>query len=54
MLFAGGLVGGIFFGWLSDRIRRRKLPMIIAAAGALVVMISILYVPGLPQLPILL
>ena len=50
MLFVGGLAGGPFWGWFSDRIRRRRLPMILSAAGALVVMVVILYFPGLPQL----
>lgn len=52
MLFVGGLVGGPFWGWFSDRIRRRKLPMILSSGGALVVMIILLYLPGLPQLPL--
>lgn len=52
MLFVGGLLGGIFFGLLSDRIRQRRLPMIIAASGALVVMIVILYAPGVQHLPL--
>lgn len=52
MLFLGGLVGGIFWGWLSDHIRRRKLPMICAASGALMVMVIILYAPGVQQLPL--
>lgn len=51
-LFVGGLVGGVFWGWLSDRIRRRKLPMILSAAGALVVMVVMLYAPGLSRLPL--
>lgn len=45
MLFVGGLLGGISWGLLSDRIRRRRLPMILAASGGLVVMIVILYAP---------
>ena len=52
MLFVGGLIGGPFWGWLSDRIQRRKLPMILSSVGALVVMIVILYAPGMPQLPL--
>jgi MFS family permease len=45
MLFVGGLLGGISWGLLSDRIRQRRLPMILAASGGLVVMIVILYAP---------
>ena len=50
MLFVGGLLGGISWGLLSDRIRRRRLPMILAASGGLVVMIVILYAPGVQHL----
>ena len=52
MLFVGGLAGGPFWGWLSDRMHRRKLPMIMASAGALVCMAVILYLPGLPCIPL--
>ena len=52
MLFVGGLIGGPFWGWFSDRIKRRKLPMVLSSLGALLVMIVILYAPGMPQLPL--
>jgi sugar phosphate permease len=32
MMVVGSMLGSIFTGWISDRIGRRKLPMIIAAA----------------------
>ncbi len=50
LLFVGGLVGGPLIGRLSDMLHRRKLPMIAAAAGALVTMSVILYVPGIPRI----
>jgi MFS family permease len=48
MLFVGGIPGSIFFGWFSDRIRRRRLPMIAAGTGVLAAMVCLLYVPSLP------
>jgi MFS family permease len=50
MLFVGGIAGGVFWGWLSDRIARRKWPMTASAAGALVTMAAVLYVPHWPLL----
>lgn len=49
-LFVGGIAGSLFFGWFSDYLRRRKLPMVIAGFGALATMAALLYVPGLPLL----
>jgi MFS family permease len=48
MLFMGGIFGAIFFGSFSDRLRRRKLPMLIASVSALLVMALLLYGPKLP------
>jgi len=48
MLFMGGIFGAIFFGWFSDRLRRRKLPMLMASGSALLVMALFLYGPKLP------
>lgn len=48
LLFLGGIAGSIFFGWWSDFLRRRKLPMIVAGFGALLTMAGLLYTPGLP------
>jgi sugar phosphate permease len=47
-LFLGGIAGSLFFGWFSDYLKRRKLPMVIAGAGALAAMSGLLYLPGLP------
>ena len=52
MLFVGGLAGGPFWGALSDRIERRKLPMLLSSIGAIVIMIVLLYAPGLTRLPL--
>lgn len=43
----GWVVGGPFWGWLSDRMSRRKLPIIIASTIALVTISAVLYVPDL-------
>ena len=50
MVFVGAIPGSLFFGWFSDWLQRRKIPMIIAALGALISMLIILYV----SLPIVL
>jgi sugar phosphate permease len=47
-LFVGGIAGSLFFGWFSDYLGRRKLPMVLAGVGALVTMAGLLYLPGLP------
>ncbi len=47
-LFFGGIAGSLFFGWWSDYLGRRKLPMVLAGLGALVTMAGLLYLPGLP------
>jgi len=47
-LFLGGIAGSLFFGWFSDCLRRRKIPMVAAGIGALLAMSGLLYLPGLP------
>jgi MFS family permease len=47
MLFVGIIFGSPTFGWLSDHIGRRCLPMIIGAVLSLLVMLLIMYVPDL-------
>ena len=49
LLFLGFTIGAPLMGYISDKIKRRKLPMFIGASGAAVVMIVILYMPGLNQ-----
>jgi MFS family permease len=48
LLFLGGIAGSLFFGWWSDHLGRRKLPMVLAGIGALATMAGLLYLPGLP------
>ncbi len=47
LLFLGFTIGAPLMGYISDKLKRRKLPMFLGAAGAAVIMIIILYVPGL-------
>lgn len=48
LVLVGWAVGAPAAGWLSDRIGRRKLPLIVGAAVTLMLWIVVLYVPGLP------
>jgi MFS family permease len=45
MIFYGWAVGGPLYGYISDKLRRRKLPMVFAAIFTLVIMTAILYAP---------
>lgn len=45
MIFFGWAVGGPFYGWLSDKIGRRQIPMGVAAIATVCVMFAILYLP---------
>lgn len=47
LLFLGFTIGAPTVGFISDKIKRRKLPMVIGATGAAIVMMLILYVPNL-------
>ena len=48
-LFLGFIVGAPLMGYISDRLARRKFPMLIGASGAAILMMIILYVPGLTE-----
>jgi sugar phosphate permease len=47
MFFVGVIVGSLLYGWISDHIERRVLPMIVGAILSLIVMGVLMYVPGL-------
>ena len=47
VLFLGFTIGAPLMGYISDKIKRRKLPMFVGATGAAIVMLMILYMPGL-------
>lgn len=47
MIFLGFIFGSPFFGWMSDKIKRRKPPMILGSFSCLICILIILYVPHL-------
>ena len=47
MLFFGTICGCPAFGWLSDKIGKRKMPMIIGAALSLVAILALMEIPQL-------
>jgi sugar phosphate permease len=47
LLFLGFTIGAPLMGFISDKLKRRKLPMFFGATGAGIIMITILYFPGL-------
>ena len=49
MIFLGWALGAPFSGWLSDKLRRRLLPLMISSALSAVAMGLILFVPDIPK-----
>jgi sugar phosphate permease len=47
LIFFGWAIGGPLWGWVSDFIKLRRLPMLILAIIAMILACVILYVPGL-------
>jgi len=47
LFFLGIIFGAPAFGWFSDRIGRRVLPMILGPIASLIVFLILMYVPGL-------
>ncbi len=47
MFFVGVIFGSLIYGWVSDHIERRILPMIIGAILSFFVMLVLMYVPNL-------
>lgn len=54
MIFIGTIVGSPVIGWLSDRIARRRLPMIICAIFSLMTILIIMFVHHLSLFSLLL
>jgi MFS family permease len=48
MTLFGVALGAPVLGWLSDRLGLRRFPMIMGTALVLILMLIILYVPGIP------
>ncbi len=48
LLFLGFTFGAPSMGFISDRIHRRKSPMLVGASGSALIMMCILYIPNLP------
>lgn len=46
-LFVGVIFGSPAFGWFSDYIGRRVLPMIMGAVLSIIVMLALMYIPNL-------
>lgn len=49
LLFLGFTIGAPLMGYISDKLKRRKLPMLFGATGAAIIMMVILYMPDLTQ-----
>ena len=47
MVFLGTIVGSPLLGWLSDRIKQRRLPMIVFAVLSFMVVLILIYTPHL-------
>ena len=47
MIFVGTIIGSPLLGWLSDRLMRRRMPMIICGIISLIILLAITYIPNL-------
>lgn len=47
LFFVGVIFGSLIFGWFSDRIERRVLPMKVGAILSLIIIAILMYVPNL-------
>jgi MFS family permease len=48
LALVGWAIGAPASGWLSDRIRRRKMPMLVAGSAVLASFVALVYIPDLP------
>lgn len=47
MLFAGAIIGPIIFGWLSDKLKRRKLPIFLGSIFSLITILVLMCISSL-------
>lgn len=47
MIFIGTILGSPFVGWLSDKLGKRRLPMIVGAVLSLLTLLCIMFLPNL-------
>lgn len=52
LFFVGVIFGSLVYGWISDRMERRVLPMLIGAVLSLAAMFTLMYVPNLSFLSV--
>ncbi len=53
MIFVGTILGSPFMGWLSDRLGRRRRPMLVSAVISLLIILVIMYTPELSLMQLL-
>lgn len=53
MIFIGTIIGSPIIGWFSDRISLRRLPMILCAIFALILILITMFIPHLPMASLL-
>lgn len=49
MIFFGTVLGSPLAGWISDKLGRRKLPMLVGALLSMVLILIIMYIPNMPN-----
>lgn len=49
MIFLGWAVGGPLMGWMSDSIKRRRMPIVLASAAAAILISIVIYWDGLGE-----
>lgn len=50
IMFIGSIIGSPITGWISDKMKLRKVPMIIAGFIGIVIILAIMYLPSLSYL----
>ncbi len=49
MIFFGTVLGSPLAGWISDKLGRRKLPMLVGTLLSMVLILIIMYIPNMPN-----